>query len=192
VGGSTTNTQNAPYGRFLGQIETSPYRERFRMLGWQPVNQVPDYYRQADVGINLDAFHYETLLGTRTRLVEMMRYGLPVITSLGCELSVIIQQQALGLTFSIGDVDAFGDCLVALATDSTARQEMARRAQGYASKQLSFAETTRPFREWAQRPYHAPDRLVSRPYHDWRETEYFLRSVSREVLWRLWALERGD
>jgi len=192
VGAGVKFARHNTYERFLAMIESSPYRQRFHMLGWRPASEIPNLYRQADVGINLDAFHYETLLGTRTRLVEMMSYGLPVITSLGCELSAIIQNQALGLTFPIGDSEALCDRILTLTGNPIARRKLAEQAQQYATQQLSFAETTRPFREWAHQPHHAPDRLQKRARYDPREIEYFLRSVLRGVLWQLWALERGE
>lgn len=192
VGGGVKLALNDAYERFLAMVETSLHRGRFHMLGWRPANEIPDLYRDADIGISLDTSHYETLLGTRTRLVEMLCYGLPVITSVGCELSTIIRDEALGLTFPIGDAEALSDRILNLAANPTARQKMAERARLYASQQLSFAETTRPFREWAQHPCHAPDRARNRTRHDLREIGYFLRYVLRRVLWRMWALERGD
>lgn len=192
VGGAAKIAQNDAYERFLSMIQASPHHQRFHMLGWRPAREVPGYYSQADAGINLDAFHYETLLGTRTRLVEMMRYGLPVITSLGCELSTIIRDQALGLTFPIGDADALCNNILEMAANSVARKKLADKAKSYVLDQLSFARTTEPFRRWAQDPYHAPDRLQGRMRCDSTQIEYFLRSILRQMLWRLWALERGD
>jgi len=195
VGGGVKIRQNNSYDRFLAMIENSAHRHRFHMLGWRPSGEIPACYRQADVGISLDAFHYETLLGTRTRLVEMMGYGLPVITSMGCELSAIIHDQELGLTFPIGDAAALCDRILALAGDPTTQQTLAKRARLFATHELSFAETTRPFREWARQPYHAPDRVTDRVIgRRWnlQEIENYLRSVARGILWRLWALERAD
>jgi glycosyltransferase involved in cell wall biosynthesis len=192
VGGKVKVGQNNTYDRFLNMIETSAHRHRFCMLGWRPAGEIPAYYRQAEVGISLDAFHYETLLGTRTRLVEMMRYGLPVITSVGCELSAIIRDRGLGFTFPISDAAALRDRILALARDPTGRQIMAEHAQRYVTQQLSFSETTRPFREWANRPYHAPDRVKTGRHWDLQEIKNYLRCVARGILWHLWALERAD
>lgn len=192
VGGKSGHAENDAYDRLLGMIDGSAHRQRYHMLGWRPVSEVPIYYRGADVGISLDAFHYETLLGTRTRLVEMMGYGLPVITTLGCELSDIIRDQELGLTFSIGDADGLCEQILRLAGSPARTQALAERAQRYAAEELSFAETTRQFREWAVQPYHAPDLDPNRRRWDPREVEYYLRSVIRGWLWHFGALERGE
>lgn len=183
---------NNSYERLLEMIEGSPHRDRFHMLGWQPSKVVPGLYQQADVGVNLDAFHYETQLGTRTRLVEMMHYGLPVITTLGCELSQIVEKQALGLTFPIGDAKTFSNHILALSRDKSLQKKYAEQARGYTSHQLSFQETTRPFLEWVQEPSLAPDRAMKKPNFDIREVENILRTAVRSLLWKFWALERGE
>ncbi|MCP4362263.1 MAG: glycosyltransferase family 4 protein [Chloroflexi bacterium] len=192
VGAGVKFAQNDTYEHFLTKIKASSFRDRFYMLGWRPASEVPDYYRQADVGINLDALHYETVLGTRTRLVEMMSYGLPVITSLGCELSHIIQTRSLGLTFPIGDGEMLSAHIVTLANNPELRKGVADKSQLFVSQELSFSETTRAFQEWIRQPYHAPDRLRKKTSFDLRDAEYFLRSKARRLLWRLWALERGE
>lgn len=192
VGAAAGGGENNSYDRFLKLIETSKYRERYHMQGWQPASQVAAYYAQADVGISLDAFHYEVLLGTRTRISEMLSYGLPVITTLGCELSEIVEKEGLGLTFPIGDASRFRDQILALAADESKRQLIAKQAQEYVAHTLSIAETTRHFLNWAGKPYHAPDRKNSSNTVEPNAVEHYMRSVARGLLWNLWALERGD
>ena len=192
AGAGVKLTNNNSYERFLEMIATSQYRDRFHLLGWQPSTVVPGLYQQANVGVNLDAFHYETLLGTRTRLVEMMHYGLPVITTLGCELSYIIENQGLGLTFPIGDANTFSNHILTLANDKTLQQKLADQAAKYTNHQLSFQATTQPFQEWAKNPALAPDRPEKRSRLDFEEFANSLRTRARSLLWKFWALERGE
>ncbi|NIN66592.1 MAG: glycosyltransferase, partial [Anaerolineae bacterium] len=84
-------------------------------LGWQPWSRIDAYYRESDVGINIDAYHYETVYGTRTRLLEMMGAGLPVVTSLGSELSYHLMDREAALTFEIGDWQRLSEHLLTLA-----------------------------------------------------------------------------
>lgn len=192
AGAGVRLSNNNSYERFLEMIDHSRHRDRFHMLGWQPSSVVPGLYRQADVGVNLDAFHYETQLGTRTRLVEMMHHGLPVITTLGCELSYIVENQKLGLTFPIGDAQTFAGHILRLARDKVLQQKLAGRAQEYTNEQLSFQTTTQPFQEWAAHPTYAPDRGANRSSLDFEELANGLRARARSLIWKLWALERGD
>jgi glycosyltransferase involved in cell wall biosynthesis len=192
VGAGVKIAGNTSYERFEARVAASPWRDRFHLLGWRPASEVPSHYCRAHVGVNLDARHYETELGTRTRLVEMMRHGLPVVSSLGCELSDIVERQGLGLTFPIGDARAFSDGLVRLAQDEPARRVMAERAANYAADELSFQTTTRPVREWAQRPYAAPDRPPARALAGPGQAKLWARYWLRRWLWDWWALEPGE
>jgi glycosyltransferase involved in cell wall biosynthesis len=192
VGASTITEADNPYERFCAHIAESAHRDRYVLLGRQPASAIPAYYQAADVGITLDAFHYETLLGTRTRLIEMMGYGLPVITTIGCELSEIIRDHELGLTFPVGDAATFRDHILQMARDANLRQQMADRAREYATTHLSFSETTRAFLDWANAPYHAPDRVRQHGQLTLQNIEYFLRHVVRVALWHGLALESGE
>jgi glycosyltransferase involved in cell wall biosynthesis len=192
AGAGVKLTNNNSYERFLEMIATSKYRDRFHMLGWQPSTVMPGLYQQADVGVNLDAFHYETLLGTRTRLVEMMHYGLPVITTLGCELSYIVENHGLGLTFPIGDAKTFAGHILSIAKDKNLKQKFATQAESYVNNQLSFQTTTQPFQEWVKNPAYAPDRAEKRSRLEIEELANSLRARARRLLWKFWALERGE
>jgi glycosyltransferase involved in cell wall biosynthesis len=192
AGAGVAMQNNTSYERLLEMITNSPHKDRFHMLGWQPSTAIPGLYQQADIGINLDAFHYETMLGTRTRLVEMMHYGLPVVTTLGCELSHIIRDQELGLTFQIGDTQTFSQQILALAADKSLHNRLAQRARDYTRHELSFEHTTQPLLEWAKKPTFAPDRAKKSSAFDVHELESNLRAMVRSLLWRFLALERGE
>ena len=87
------------------------------MLGWRPWSEMATYYRESNVGINIDALHYETIFGTRTRLVEMIASGLPVVTSLGAELSYLLRDAGVALTFEVGDWQMLGQNLAQMAAN---------------------------------------------------------------------------
>ena len=192
AGAGVQMENNNSYERLLDMVNRSPNRHRFHMLGWQPSGVIPGLYQQADVGVNLDASHYETMLGTRTRLVEMMHHGLPVITTLGCELSYIIKNQELGLTFRIGDAKMFSNQIRALAKDDSMQKRFAQRAWDYTRRELSFENTTQSFLEWAKKPAFAPDRGTRKSGFNLRDLEHNLRAIMRSILWKVWALERGE
>ena len=192
AGAGVRMAENNSYERFQEMIANSSHRDRFHMLGWQPSSVVPGLYGQADVGVNLDAFHYETLLGTRTRLVEMMHYGLPVLTTLGCELSHIVQDKGLGLTFKIGDAATFSSQILAMAEDTSLQKRLAKQAYLYTNEHLSFKRTTESFLEWVREPKFAPDRVEGKSKFDIDEFKNSLRAGFRSLLWRFWALERGE
>jgi glycosyltransferase involved in cell wall biosynthesis len=189
VGANTYEAPDNVYIRFLDLIEQSRHRDRFHMLGWRPWTEIADYYRESNVGLNIDALHYETIYGTRTRLVEMIATGLPVITSLGCELSYLLGNQRAGLTFEPNDWQGLGKQVLTLARDRDLCNEMAERALEYANNELSFRATTIPVRAWVRQPQHAPDTESGGLQKRLRRFEYQARCVVRRAIWRAAGLD---
>jgi glycosyltransferase involved in cell wall biosynthesis len=185
VGANTYDAPDNTYTRFLKMIEGSAFRQRFVMLGWRPWREVAGYYAESDIGINIDAMHYELIYGTRTRLVEMIGAGLPVITTTGAELSYLLRQHKAALTFEIGDWRNLGEQLAAMAGNRNECRSLARRGWDYARSDLSFAKTTEPLRQWVQHPQHAPDRQLFAPHHRLKAAEHRLRMAARMMLWHV-------
>jgi glycosyltransferase involved in cell wall biosynthesis len=191
VGANTYEAPDNVYSHLLGRIEESPYRDRFHMLGWRPWHEIADFYRESDVGLNIDALHYETIYGTRTRLVEMIGAGLPIITTLGSELSYLLQKEEAGLTFDIGNHHLLADHIVALAADAVLRQEISKNAKCYVNNTLSFFATTAPVRQWVSAPQIAPDRQFRKdPAERKQQTMHRLRSAVRQFLWYIAGLDK--
>jgi hypothetical protein len=185
VGASTYDAPRTMYERFVEMARGSPHADRYHMLGWRPWTEVPMYYASCQLGLNIDAMHYETVYGTRTRLVEMISAGLPVITTEGTHLSALLQRSGAALTFRLGDYSALSHHVVALAQDAARREQMAQRARRTASEELSFAATTAPLRDWVRAPRVAPDRsrriLDSHPL----AARHRIRALLRYADWRL-------
>jgi glycosyltransferase involved in cell wall biosynthesis len=190
VGASTYDAPDNVYARLCELIDKSPYRQRFHLLGWRPWSEIPQFYRESDVGINIDALHYETIYGTRTRLVEMIASGLPVVTSLGAELSYLLRDRGAALTFEVGDWQGMGEQLARLAQEPALRDQMAHIAHEFANTVLSFAATTKAVREWVRQPRLAPDKAEQDGRTLAQQMEYRVRSVVRQAMWRLTAAEQ--
>ncbi len=176
------------YAQLLEMIADSPHRERFHMLGWQPWNDIAKFYAVSDVGLNIDSEHYETIYGTRTRLVEMMAANLAVVTTLGSELSYILQKEDAALTFEIGDALQLAANILALADDPCRGEAVREKAASLVDGMLSFSNTTLPLREWVRAPRRAPDYDV--PENRLRTWEYQARAFARQGLWQLFGQDK--
>lgn len=185
VGANTYEAVDNTYARFQELIAGSPYKDRFVMLGWRPWAEVTGYYRESDIGINIDALHYETIYGTRTRLTEMIASGLPVITTYGPELSYLLEARNAGLTFAVGDWQTLGEKLVQVAGNRQQRDQLAERALAYARNDLSFASTTAELRQWVKAPQLAPDKQPLAMRDKLRNVEHRMRATLRHTLWRM-------
>jgi glycosyltransferase involved in cell wall biosynthesis len=190
VGANTYNAPDNVYDRFVALAAASPHRERYHMLGWRPWSEMATYYRESNVGINIDALHYETIFGTRTRLVEMIASGLPVVTSLGAELSYLLRDAGIALTFAVGDWQTLGRNLAQMAANAELTQKMAIAAYRYAQEDLSFAATTAPLRQWVLEPAPAPDKAALSQSERVRQVEHHARTALRQVIWRVSGVDR--
>jgi len=191
VGASTFGTPENVYTRLLTLIDGSPFRDRYHLQGWQPWEEIPRYYAESHVGLNIDGMHYETIYGTRTRLVEMIAGGLPVITTEGTQLSYLLQASRAALTFEAGRWDELGSQILRLARDEGLREEMARAALHTAQSEFSFAKTTECLRTWVESPGLAPDRLPVSKTEKLEEVRHRARDLVRSLVWKLVATDHG-
>jgi glycosyltransferase involved in cell wall biosynthesis len=189
AGESTYNAPDNVYARFLSMIEGSNNQNRYHMMGWRPWEEIPQYYVESDLGINIDALHYETKYGTRTRLLEMMAAGLPVLTSLGSELSYQLEKDGLALVFEIGDWQALGKNILQLSVSEALRGNLIDETLSYAQKELSFRATTAPLQEWLKNPRLAPDRTLKRQ-NQWQEVKHKGRAVIRQMMWKMTGVDK--
>jgi glycosyltransferase involved in cell wall biosynthesis len=183
VGANTYDAPDNVYAQLVERVSQSPHKDRYHMLGWRPWTEMAQFYNESDVGVNLDAMHYETIYGTRTRLVEMMSAGLPVVSSEGTEIIKHIVQNEAGLVFASGDTKCFGECLIRIATNTSLRNHMAERALRLATGKLSFNVTLDPVRAWVQNPQHAPDHIQANKDRFLKRMEFRMRSVVRRADW---------
>jgi glycosyltransferase involved in cell wall biosynthesis len=160
TGGQIESHDELTYNQFQAMIETSKFKDRFILKGWVPFSQVPAYWRNANLGINIDLFTYEAILGSRNRILDWMQAGLPLVTSELCELSYILKKYQLGFTFRPERADRLAELLIQLAEQPGILEETAERAKEYVYRAFTPMETTQPLRSWVKSPQSAPDRGV--------------------------------
>jgi glycosyltransferase involved in cell wall biosynthesis len=159
TGGEIASHDEITYKQFASQIQASRFRSRFIMRGWIPFNEVSAYVRESNAGINIDLFSYEGVLGSRNRLMDWMQSKLPIITSELCELSYIIKQNSLGLTFQPEDESELIDVLCKAVNNDDLLNSCANNAYNYCNKYFSPSITTEPLQKWVADPRRAPDHV---------------------------------
>ncbi len=145
------------YLRFRGIVEASRFRERFHLLGWRDSWEVDALMRSVHMGLNVDLPCYETEFGARNRLNAMMRYGVPIITTHGSEISRIIERHGLGILVSPEDPRSLAGALVWGCRNMERMRAMGARAKAYALEAFSFTATTKAMVRWVASPSFAPD-----------------------------------
>jgi len=158
IGGELAGQDDRTYPRFREMVDGSPIRDRCFFKGWIPTDDVPAHYADADVGINVDKDIYEVRLGSKNRILDWMRAGLPAVCSRVCELSMSLEDGGVGFTYPPGDSAALADLILRLAADREGTRALRPRVREHGLAHCTFPITTEPLRRWAREPQPAPDR----------------------------------
>lgn len=169
TGGEIPEQDMKTYPRFLSMINSSPYKERFIMKGWVAGEDVPNYYLEADVGINIDKDIYEVRLGSKNRILDWFRAGLCVLSSNVCELTDIIEKEKIGYTFKPYDSKDLSAKLIYLAKHHYEVKKTAIAGRKYGLSNFNFNKTTEKLQKWAENPTFSPDRGKERKFFFSRE-----------------------
>lgn len=158
TGGQIDGHDEITYPRFVEAIEASPHRDRFILKGWLPRELVPNFYFEADVGINCEKDIYEVRLGSKHRILDWSRAALPVVSTRVTELSMAVEEDGIGFVCRPGDPEDLGRAILEAAGRRDELPAMGRAFRRAMRRRFGFRATTEAFRAWAAAPSHAPDR----------------------------------
>ena len=124
--------------------------------GWVAYHERQNYLLESDVGVSLHLDHLETQYSFRTRMLDYLWAGLPIVATAGDGFAQIIATEGIGTVVPPGDVDAVAGALVALLADRHARETCRARAVAVASR-FRWSAVLEPVVSFCAAPHHAPD-----------------------------------
>ncbi len=124
--------------------------------GWVPYHDRQNYLMEADIGVSLHVEHLETMYSFRTRMLDYLWAGLPIVATAGDGFAEIISAHGIGTVVPGEDVDAVVDALVDLLRDGGARQASRERAAAVAAG-FRWSAVLEPLVSFCREPRHAPD-----------------------------------
>ncbi len=89
----------------------------FFNYGWVEYNERQNYLLESDVGIITHPAHIETRFSFRTRILDYIWAGLPIISTRGDCLSELVEKKVLGITARDGNVEDIVNAIIKLADD---------------------------------------------------------------------------
>jgi len=84
---------------------------------WVEYDKRGGYFRDADIGVSIHKTHFETYYSFRTRILDYLKYELPVICTEGDFFADLVQKKHLGLTVASGNQEELASAIVRLARD---------------------------------------------------------------------------
>lgn len=124
--------------------------------GWVDYEARQNYLLDADLGVSTHAVHLETTFSFRTRMLDYLWAGLPMISTEGDSFAQLISEEGLGLTVAEGDVPALVEAISRLTSDSTLMAD-AKAAVARARTRFTWPVVAAPLVEFCRAPSRAPD-----------------------------------
>lgn len=125
---------------------------------WVPYDARVDYLLDADVGVSLHRRHIETRYAFRTRVLDYLWVGLPIVCSEGDVVADLVVSRSLGAVVPVGDVAAVADAFGRLADRAVRTDTRARVAR--AARDFTWDTVAAPLVDFCRAPRRAPDRAV--------------------------------
>lgn len=150
----------APRARALARAEGLEGRVHFNE-GWVPYAERGPWLAEADLGVSAHLDHLEARFSFRTRVLDYLWAGLPVVTSSGDALGDLVGARGLGRAVEPGDVGGFAAACRTLL-ENGAEHEAARAHIEELRPNLVWSEAARPLVDWCGRIHELPRRRPRR------------------------------
>jgi glycosyltransferase involved in cell wall biosynthesis len=129
----------------------------FFNAGWAPYAQRADFLLDADVAVSTHLDHLETRYSFRSRVLDYLWAGLPMVLTGGDVLAEEMARAGLALIVPAGGDEALETALERMLTRPPSAQLFAAARPGY-----TWDSAARPLLEFCAAPQRAPDLLAER------------------------------
>jgi hypothetical protein len=126
---------------------------------WIPYDEHGAVLMESDIGVSLHQDSVETRFSFRTRILDYLWAGLPIIATEGDSMADLVRSEHLGAVVAPGDVAGVVEALVELGSDAERRRACAERSRA-ASARFRWSVAAQPLVDYCAAPYQAPDRPV--------------------------------
>lgn len=128
-----------------------------RFAPWQPFERRWDLPLLADLAVVTHRAGLETELSLRTRLVDLLWLGVPVVTTAGGTMARVVDEIGAGVAVPPADPDAVAEAVLDLLGDQERRTAACEAGRGWAAGR-TWPVVARPLLEFANRPWRDPHR----------------------------------
>ena len=128
---------------------------------WIPYHQRAGYLCDADVGVSFHPHHVEAIYAFRTRVLDYLWAGLPILCSDGDAMADLVRTHDLGEVVPPGDVDAVAGAISRLR-DEAHREGCGERSARVAAD-FRWDRVCQPIARFCRDPRRAPDLVAGPP-----------------------------
>jgi glycosyltransferase involved in cell wall biosynthesis len=117
--------------------------------GWVPYDERQNYLLEADLGVSAHRDHLESRYSFRSRILDYLWAGLPMVLTRGDPMAESAEQDGLGVVVEPEDVEGFARACAALLDDRGHRTAIAARMRE-AAKLLTWEQAAEPLIEYCR------------------------------------------
>jgi glycosyltransferase involved in cell wall biosynthesis len=140
---------------------------------WIPYEDWPNILLESDIAFSLHHDSIETQLAYRSRMLEYIWAGVPMIATIGDATSELASRYNLGHVVGYHDVDGVAQAISRILETPKAVFD---EALAVARHDLSWEKAARPLIQFCRDPRRAADRLTAAPYG----VPYYVHLLQRE------------
>ncbi len=141
---------------------------------WAPYDEREAYLVEADVALSAARDLAETRLSFRTRVLDYLWAGLPIVATSGDVLSDLVVEEKVGLVVAPGDPRALAAAMIRMLTSPALRAECSANAVRVATR-FTWPSAVAPLRRLILEPWKWAEARKLRPRH--RELTEELRGL---------------
>lgn len=142
---------------------------------WVPYEERQNFLLEADIGASTHFDHLETQFSFRTRILDYLWAGLPILTTQGDAFAELIEKRQLGLVVPYQNAEAIAQSILSLINHPDQIQRIKSNIEGI-REQFYWPSVTVPVNEMIER-------LSSRPKSRrlWQEGKIMLQLVMAKL-----------
>ncbi|MFB9599558.1 glycosyltransferase [Saccharothrix longispora] len=125
---------------------------------WVPYQDRQNWLLDADAGVTTHFEHVETTFAFRTRVLDYLWAGLPIVTTDGDSFADLVRREGLGVVVRSEDPDALADALERVLYDEAFAAACAERI-AVVRERFTWDTVLAPLVEFCRNPRPAADRL---------------------------------
>ena len=123
---------------------------------WVPYDQRHNWLLDADCGVTTHFEHVETTFAFRTRVLDYLWAGLPIVTTDGDSFADLVRAEGLGVVVPAEDPDALADALALVLYDREFAAKCRQRIEAIRD-QFTWPKVLAPLVEFCREPRRAAD-----------------------------------